>query len=92
MGVSSCCVDFEYTIVNGQKGDIKGSSSEIINDDVTFVISTVKTICNRGGRWLVYNSNDIQAGNGPGVFRRLSLAVIKVGGNSDDRMKDLAIY
>lgn len=91
MAVSSCCLDFEYTIVNGQKRDIKSSSSKIVNDDLAFVSSAVKTICNRSGRWLVYDSNDIQAGNGPGVLRRLSLAVIKVCGNGDNRVLDLAI-
>ena len=91
MGVSSCCLDLEYTIVNGQKRDIKCSSSKIVNEDLAFVSNAVKTICNRSSRWLVYDSKDVQAGNGSGVLRRLSLAVIKVSGNGDNRVRDLAL-
>ena len=91
MGVSSCCLDLEYTIVNGQKRDIKCSSSKIVNEDLAFVSNAVKTICNRSSRWLVYDSKDVQAGNGSGVLRRLSLAVIKVSGNGDNRVIDLAL-
>ena len=92
MGVSSCCLDFENTIVDGQERDIKGSSSKIVNDDLTFVTSAVKTVCDGGGGWLVYDPKDIQAGNGAGIFRGLSLIVIKIGRNCDDRVDDLELH
>ena len=83
MGVSSCCLDFEYAIVDGQQRHIEGSSSEIIDNNLTLVTSAVKTVCDGGGCWLVHDSNDVQAGNGASIFRSLSLIVVEVCWNGD---------
>lgn len=92
MGVSSCCLDFEYTIVDGQERDIKGSTSKIVDNDLTFFTSAVKTVCDSGRGWLVHDSNDIQAGNGAGILCSLSLVVVEVGWNGDDRVDNLVMF
>ena len=89
MGVSSCCLDFEYTIVDGQERDIKGSPSEIVDNNLTFITSAVKTVCDSGGGRLIHNSNDIQAGNGASILCSLSLIVVEVRWNGDDGVDHL---
>ena len=59
MSVTSCCLDLEYAIVNCQERDIKGSSTKIVDNDLTFVTSAVKAVCDRGGGWLVHDSDNI---------------------------------
>lgn len=92
MGVSGCCLDFKHAVVDGQERDIEGSSSKIVDNDLALVPSAVKTIRYSGGGWLIYDSKDVQAGNGAGILRSLSLIVVEVGWNGDDRVDDLAIF
>lgn len=89
MGVTSRCLDFEYAIVDGQQRHIEGSSSKIVDNDLTFITSAVKTVCDSGGGWLVYNSNDVQTGNGAGILCSLSLIVVEVRWNSDNGVDHL---
>lgn len=89
MGVSSCCLDFKNTIVDCQERHIEGSSSKIVDNDLALVPSAVKTICDSGGGWLIHDSKDVQAGNGAGILRSLSLVVVEVGWNSDDSVDHL---
>ena len=88
MGVSSGCLDFKNAIVNGQQRHIEGSSSEIINDNLTLVTSAVKTVRDGGGGWLVDDSNDIQAGNGASILRSLSLIVVEICWDGDHGVDD----
>ena len=83
MGVSSGRLDFKNAIVNGQQRHIEGSSSEIIDNNLTLITSAVKTVCDGGGGWLVHDSNDVQAGNGASVLRSLSLIVVEICWNGD---------
>ena len=45
---------------------------------------------NRGG-WLVHDSNDIQAGNGAGILRSLSLVVVEVGWHGHHSINNLLL-
>ena len=84
VSIASCCLDFEYAIVDGQERDIKGSSSKVIDNYLTFVTGAVKTVRDGGGGWLVHNSNDVQASNGAGILSSLSLIVVEVRWDGDD--------
>ena len=84
MCVTSCCLDFEDAVVDGQKGYIEGSSSKVVDNNLTFVTGAVKTVCDSGGGWFVHDSNDVQAGNGAGIFSSLSLIVVEIRWNGDD--------
>ena len=89
MGVTSCCLDFEDTIVDGQERHIEGSSSKVVDNNLTLVTGAVKTVCDSGGGWFVYNSDDVQAGNCASILGSLSLVVVEVCWNSDDGVDDL---
>ena len=89
MGVTSRCLDFEDAIVNGQKRDIEGSSSKIVDNDLTFVTGAVKTVRDSGGRWLVHDSKDVQTGNGAGILSSLPLVVVEVCWYGDDGVDHL---
>lgn len=92
MSVSGCRLYFEHAIVNGQERDIEGSSSKIVDNDLTFVTSAIKTVSDSGGGWLVHDSNDVQAGNGAGILGGLPLIVVEIGWDGDDRVHDLEIF
>ncbi len=49
----------------------------------------VEAISQSGGRWLVNNALDFQAGDFAGVFGGLALAVIEVGRHGDNSFGDL---
>ena len=80
MSVTSCCLDLEDAIIDRQERDIKGSSTKIVDNDLTFITSAVKTVCDSGGGWLIHNSNDVQPGDGASIFSGLSLVVVEIGG------------
>ena len=84
MGVASCCLDFEYATVDGQERDIEGSSSKIVDNDLTFLTNAVKTVGDSGCGWLVHDSDDVQAGDGSGILSSLSLIVVEVCWNGDN--------
>ena len=88
MGITSCCLDFEDTVVDGQERHIEGSSSKIVDNNLTLVTGAVKTVCDSSGGWFVHDSNDVQAGNGAGILSSLSLVVVEVCWNSDDGVDD----
>ena len=89
MGVASCCLDFEYATVDGQERDIEGSSSKIVDNDLTFLTDAVKTVGDGGGGWLIDHSDDVQAGNGAGILCSLSLVVVEVCWNGDNGVDHL---
>ena len=84
MSITSCCLDFEDTVIDGQKRYIEGSSSKVVDNNLTLVTGAVETVCDSGGGWFVHNSNDVQAGNGAGILSSLSLIVVEVCWNSHD--------
>ena len=84
MCVTSCCLDFEDAIIDGQKRYIEGSSSEIVDNNLTFVTSAVETVSYSGGGWFVHDPNDVQAGNGAGIFGSLSLIIVEIRWDGDD--------
>ena len=78
MGVSGSSQDFEYTIVNGKEGYIKGTSSEVVDNDLRFTAFLVETVGNGGCGRLVDDTQDLETSDGTGVLRRLALSIVKV--------------
>jgi len=60
--------DFENAVVDGQEGDVEGSSSEIVNEDVLLARGVIEPVCDGGGGRFVDDSSDIQARDETGVF------------------------
>lgn len=65
MSVSVSGHDLKHTIVNGKKGYIESTSTQIEHKDVLLSISlVVKTVGDSGCGWLVDDTEDIKSGNG----------------------------
>ena len=86
-GVAIGGLDFKDAVAEFENGNVEGPAAEVVNDD-GFVFTFVETVGKRGGCRFVDNSFDIETGNFTGLFGRLTLRVIKIGGNGNDRFGD----
>mmetsp|Transcript_63863 Transcript_63863/g.73237 ORF Transcript_63863/g.73237 Transcript_63863/m.73237 type:complete len:258 (-) Transcript_63863:151-924(-) len=84
MGITRGGNNFEDTIFDDQKGNIKGSSSKIEDEDGFFTRFLVKTVGDSGSGRLVNNSQNLEARDGTGILGGLSLGVIEIGGHGNN--------
>ncbi|KAL7278603.1 LOW QUALITY PROTEIN: hypothetical protein ACG7TL_007604 [Trametes sanguinea] len=78
----------EDTVVDGEQGDIEGTTTKIVDNDLRLAALLVKTVGDgRGGR-LVDDTENLKTGDGTGVLGRLTLSVVEVGGDGDNGMGD----
>lgn len=80
--------DLEGAIINGQEGDIEGTSTEIVDDDLALIASLVQTVGDSCGGGFVDDTENIETGDSAGVLGGLSLVIVEVGGYSDDGVGD----
>ena len=78
MGVTSSGQDLEDTVVDGQEGDIEGTTTEIVDDDLRLAALLVETVRDGGGRGLVDDTEDLETGDRTGVLSCLALSVVEV--------------
>lgn len=78
VGVTSSSQDLEDTVVDGEEGDIKSSTTEIVDDDLRFTALLVKTVGDGGGGRFVDDTEDGETGDGSGVLGGLTLSVVEV--------------
>jgi len=78
MGVTSGGQNLEDTVVDGEKRNIEGSSSEIVDDDLRFTTLLVETVGDGGGGRLVDDTEDLETGDGSGILGGLTLSVVEV--------------
>eukprot|EP00241_Pyramimonas_parkeae_P020670 CAMPEP_0114295396 /NCGR_PEP_ID=MMETSP0059-20121206/10671_1 /TAXON_ID=36894 /ORGANISM="Pyramimonas parkeae, Strain CCMP726" /LENGTH=92 /DNA_ID=CAMNT_0001417305 /DNA_START=106 /DNA_END=384 /DNA_ORIENTATION=+ len=73
VGVSSSCLYFEDALLNGQKGHIEGTTSEIKDENVALANSSllVQAISNGSSSGLVDDAHAVETGNGSSVLGRL---------------------
>mmetsp|Transcript_18055 Transcript_18055/g.18703 ORF Transcript_18055/g.18703 Transcript_18055/m.18703 type:complete len:177 (+) Transcript_18055:1258-1788(+) len=90
MGVSVSLDNLKDSSVNGQKGDIEGSTSKIEDEDVSFFVLLVETIGDSGGGRLIDDSQNVQSRDHTGVLGGLSLRVVEVSRDCDDGVFDLS--
>merc|ERR1719253_812319 len=88
MGVAICCHHFEDAVVNCQEGDIKGTTTKIVHEDVLLSL-LVEAICNCCSCGLVDDTQNVHARNGAGILCRLSLRIVEICWDGDDGMLDL---
>ena len=81
-------LNFKHAIADFQNGNIKRAAAQIVNGDL-FVLLLVETVSERRGRRLIDNAKHFETGNATGVFRGLTLRVVEIGRNRDDRLRDL---
>src|SRR6266581_4468484 len=67
-----------------EDGDVKGAAAEVIHGDAAALL-LVEAEGQRGGRGLVDQAQDFEAGEASGVFGGLALRVVEIRGDGDDR-------
>ena len=79
MGISGGGEDLEDSVVDGEKGNVEGSSSKIVDDDLLLdTLLLVESVGDGGGGRLVDDSKNGESGDGSGVLGGLSLSVVEV--------------
>ena len=78
MGISIGWYYFENTVVNGKKGYIKSSTTQVENKNILFSFLLVHAIGNGSSCGLVDDPHDNEAGDGSGIFCSLTLGIIEI--------------
>ena len=89
VGVTGGRQDLEDALVDRQERHIKGTTTKIVDNDVSLTVILVQAVSNSSGGGLVNDTQDVQAGNDTGVLGSLSLVVVEVGRDGNDGMGDL---
>ena len=93
MSVTGSCLHLENTVINCQNRNIKCATTQIENQNVLLAIAFglfIQPISNRCCSWLIDDSQYIQTGNCSGVLCSLSLSVIKISGNRNNCISNIA--
>ena len=77
----------EHPGTEAQDGDVEGAAAQVVDRDHAFVL-LVEAVGERGRGGLVHQTQHLEAGEPPGIARRLALAVVEVGRHGDDRLAD----
>ena len=89
MGVAGSGLDLEDTLLNGEKGNIKGTTTQVKDEHVALTLDLlVETVSDSGGGGLVDDAEDVKTGDQTGIFRGLALRVVEVGWDGDDSVVD----
>lgn len=78
MSVTSGGKDFEYTVVDGKKGNIESSTTEIVDNDLRLATLLIKAIGDGGGGRLVDDTKNLETGDSSGILGGLTLSVVEV--------------
>ena len=85
VSVTSSGLDLEDALLNGEQGNIEGTTTQVENEHVALALDfLVKTIGNGSSGWLINDTHNIQARNDSSILCGLALRVIEVGRNSDN--------
>lgn len=81
----------EETALDRKERHIESSTAQIENQHVatTLLAQLVETVGDGGGGRLVDDAENVQTGNQTCVLGRLTLAVVEIGGDGDDRVRHL---
>lgn len=74
--------NLKYSIIYGQKGDIKCAATQIKHQNIFFPFPLVQTISNSCSSWFINNSHYYQSGDCTSILCCLSLSIIEIGRNS----------
>mmetsp|Transcript_68174 Transcript_68174/g.112146 ORF Transcript_68174/g.112146 Transcript_68174/m.112146 type:complete len:292 (+) Transcript_68174:498-1373(+) len=88
MGVTICCDYFKDAIVNGEKGDIKGSTTKVKHQDILLSFLLIQTISNSSSSRLIDDTHYSETRNSSSIFCGLTLSIVEVGRYRDDSMCD----
>ena len=79
---------FENAIADFKNGNVERAAAKVINRDCAGLL-LFQTIGQRSCRRLVDDAQHLKARNLAGILRRLTLAVVEIGGNGDHSLRDL---
>ena len=88
VSITGSGLDLEDTVLNGEEGDIEGTTTEIEDENVLLTLLLVETVGNSGGGGLVDDTEDVEASDGSGILGSLSLRIVEVSGDGDDGVLD----
>ena len=89
VSVSGSGLDLENTLLNGQEGDIEGTTTQVEDEDVALTLGLlVKTVGDSSGGGLVDDTEDVEAGDKTSILGGLTLRVVEVCGDSNDSVVD----
>ncbi|KAH5051894.1 hypothetical protein HBI73_235940 [Parastagonospora nodorum] len=89
VSVTGSGLDLEDALLDGQEGDIKGTTTQVEDENVTLALGLlVKTVGNGSGGGLVDDTEDVETGDETGVLGSLTLGVVEVSRDSDDGVVD----
>lgn len=89
MSVTSGGLDFEDTLLDGQKGDIEGTTAEIEDEDISLPDDLlVEAVGDGSSSGLVDDTEDVKTRDDTGILGSLSLGVVEVRGDGDDCVGD----
>lgn len=91
VSVTGGSLDSEDTTLDVQQGHIEGTTTEIVDEDVTLLLrlAGAETVGDSGSSRLVDNTENVQASDGTGILGGLTLVVVEVGGHGDDSLLNL---
>ncbi|CAL1184352.1 unnamed protein product [Candida parapsilosis] len=86
VSITSSGFNGENTTSNVQQGNIKSTTTQIENQNMSFLFgfTSTQTIGNGSSSWFIDNSQNVQTSNGTSILGSLSLSVIKVSWDSDN--------
>ncbi|EAS48812.1 putative glutamate dehydrogenase [Aurantimonas manganoxydans SI85-9A1] len=87
-GVAIGGLHLEDAVTDLQDRHVEGATAQIVDGDGLAVVLVEAVGQRRRGR-LVDDAQDVETGNLAGVLGRLTLGVVEVGRNGDDRLLDL---
>ena len=87
MGVAVGGFDLKHSVPDFKDGDVKGAAPQVEHGNLFFLFF-VQAIGKGSGRGFVDDPQDIEAGNPARILGGLALAVVKIGRNRDDGIRD----
>ena len=87
VGVAVGGFDFDHAFAHFQDGHVERAAAQVEDQD-GFVLLLVQAVGQRGGGRLVDDAHHFQTGDLAGIFGGLALAVVEVGRDGDDRLRD----
>jgi len=78
MSVTSSCQDLKDTVVDREERNIKGTTTEIVDDDLGLALLLVKTVGDSSGGRFINDTEDVKTGDRSGILCCLALSVVEV--------------
>ena len=88
VGVAVRRLHLKDAVAKLQDRDVERSATKVVDGDLLFLL-LVETVGERRCSWLINDALDVKARNAAGIFRCLSLRVVKVGRHRNHGFGDL---